>query len=79
MRRDVVQCPGSRPAPLMAGLNSRGASQIALTGGGDSPNPGNLIDEASEKSFPASDPPAWTHMRIGLPQGGPHCRHGPTC
>ena len=53
-RAPVDREPPSPPSP-----ETRAASLPATR---------DTIDEASRESFPASDPPAWSAMRVGPPR-----------
>lgn len=50
-----------------AGAAPRAESSVAAPNASTGGEKSDRVSDASEQSFPASDPPAWISMRLGAP------------
>ena len=55
-------------APAQDRADGAGRQRAAPGASGGEPTPLDKVDDASDDSFPASDAPAWTGIRVGSPR-----------
>ena len=69
-RRDAasLQAASGNATPDQERVEDAGPQPVAPGASGSASLPLDRVDDASDDSFPASDAPAWTGIRVGSPR-----------